>query len=529
MVIVLASTAWSSLMADDLPFWRRLIENRLEKIRSGATRAPVLRHLQIHSLNYVHYRIENRSGVSLPGPEEVDSFVRARDRGESQALDYLDELFGEREDLKALAVRDIDGNGVPDYRISDYYGKFMEGDVDVDGDGIRNVFDSDPYDPHRGGKDGDGGGIPDLAGSFTDDNANGLPDHLDWALQKEDPEFGEIQRRLLLDHKIVLVERNAVYDLSLVKAVEDAIGKVFRAYFDREPVMPTLRTIATEKTALLGKLLSKVAEDNTSAQVFSQTQSLTIYDDGRNVPYKIGLLGLLVHEIGHSYHMSLDFKADDLDAENGMLEFPAPAFTKSIAPFGWVTTDYYNGEFSGALPVMPLFAYTGISEPLFDFNGRTPEQWSEWLTVMYDDLDQPSDYLEKEPFRRRHIVGDYSLTSPYEWYGDNLLAYVLVVLEREVLDSLAREGREAESESIKRRISSAMRQIWPGFYHGNIAPDVFEYFERLFPILPEDRRFLAARYMFPLVFRKNPICPILVVSRSLDHHLANVDDLHYSY
>jgi hypothetical protein len=499
LILALISLNSAPLTADELPFWRRIVENRLEKIRSGEVRAPVLRWQQVRSLQYVHFQPDYRSRVLLPGAEEIEPFRQMRKGKESEALDYLDEFFGERNDLKALAVRDTDRDGVPDYRVSDYFGKFLEGDVDVDGDGIRNVLDSHPYDTQFGGRDSDGDGIPDVAGSFSDENGNGVPDHVDWGVSGLDPEHGEIQRRMLQTHGIALVDRNAEFDLPLMRAVDDAVGKVFRAYFKREPVMPTLRTIAVEKSALLGKLLSTVAEDNTSAQVFSQTQSLTIYSEGRDIPHDIGLLGLLVHEIGHNYHMSLDFMANDLETENVRTRFNAPAFTHLIASFGWVREGYYEGEFPDVLPTMPRFAYTGISEPLFRYNGRTPEQWNEWLWTEYEKLGGPPDYLEQEPFRSRYIVSDYSLTSPYEWYGDNLLAYVIMVLEREALVIMASQGRASESEAARQRITDALREIWPGFFHRSIAPDVADYFERLFPIAPRDRVFLARRYIYPIL------------------------------
>ena len=491
----------------DAPFWRQLVEQRLEKIRAGEVKAPLLRRQQIRSLEYAYYRSagttmfshENPLHVSLPVGDELEAYLALYERGEAEALAYLDELYGQRDDLKALALRDSDGDGLPDYRISDYFGKFMEGDLDVDGDGIRNVYDSHPYDRSAGGQDADGDGVPDRAGTYVDTNANGLPDHLDWAIHKGDREAADIQRRLFEQHKIILLERDATFDLKLAQAVDDALNKVLRRYFEQSPVMPTLRTIAVEKTALLGKLLAAVVEDNTSAQVFSQSQSLTVYDPGRNVPHDIGLLGLLVHELGHNYHMSLDYEQDDPLSENGRTDFPAPNFKELIEAFGWVYQGDYDGEFTDTLPVIPRFAYAGISEPLFEFRGRTPEQWDEWLWSTFDELGQTADYLEQPPFSERAIVSDYSLTNPYEWYGDNLLAYLVVELEHEVMPYLESVGRQEEAEPARQRITEAIREIWPGFYHRNIAPEVVAYFERVFPISPEDRRFLAQRYLFPLI------------------------------
>ena len=492
---------------DGVPFWRQLIEKRLEKIRAGEVNAPLLNRQQIRSLAYAYYRAtegqslsdSNPLHVALPVGEELEAYRILYEQSDSEALDYLDELYGRRDDLKALALRDSDGDGLPDYRVSDYFGKFMEGDIDVDGDGIRNIYDSHPYDRSKGGQDTDGDGAPDRAGSYTDVNANGLPDHLDWSIHKDDQDMAGIQQRMFDQHRVILVERNALFDLELAQAADDAINKVLRGYFEQSPVLPTLRTIAVEKTALLGRLLAAVVEDDTSAQVFSQSQSLTVYDVGRDVPYNIGLLGLLVHELGHNYHMALDFEANDLLSENGRTDFPAPNFVKLIEPFGWIQHSYYSGSFEEELPVVPRFAYTGISEPLFLFNGLTPEQWDEWLWKTYEELGQPADYLEQPDFSERAIVSDYSLTTPYEWYGDSLLAYLVVVLEQEALARLEREGRQSEVESAKQKITEAIREIWPGFYHRNITPALVTYFEQVFPLSPEDRKFLAERYMHPLI------------------------------
>ena len=120
-----------------------------------------------------------------------------------------------------------------------------------------------------------------------------------------------------------------------------------------------------------------------------------------------------------------------------------------------------------------------------------------WST--YDEFGQPPDYLEYAPFSQRAIVSDYSLTSPYEWYGDSLLAYLVLELEQELLTNLSNDGRQGEIDTVKQRVTEAIRTIWPGFYHRNIGPEVVAYFKRLFPILPEDRAMLTEKYLVPLI------------------------------
>ncbi len=468
-----------------------IIARALERLRSGLRDHPLVRRQQRASLDIVFWDGVERPAMPTAG--EVARFRDLRRRFDVEALDYLDEFYGADDELKALALRDSDGDGVPDYRVSDYYGKFMEGDVDLDGDGVRNVLDSHPYDRTRGGRDLDGDGIPDEG--FLDVNANRLPDHIDWAVQRDDVRLAEIQIGLFRDHMIVLVDRNASFDLPL--AVDDTLRRVYRARVERQPVLPTLRTIAAERTALLTEALAKAAEDNSSAQVFSQTQSLIIYDEGRAVDTPLGLLGLVAHEVGHSYHMSLDFDEDDLVAENGRLDFPVTRFAATVQPFGWTTVGYYDGDIAPGLPMGPRFVYAGMSEPVFTFRDRTPEEWQAWVEGVYEDLGESPMYLKADGFSRQGIVGDYSLSTPYEWYGDNLLAYVIAVLEEEALASLAGDA-DARAAAMT-GVDDTLRAIWPAFYHRNQAPDVRCYFEETFPISASDWRLLAERYLVPVI------------------------------
>ena len=125
----------------EVPFWRQLVEQRLEKIRAGKVSAPILHGQQIRSLDYAYYRFSGRRKltdndplhVSLPSGDELKTYQTLYEQNDSEALAYLDELYGKRDDLKALALRDSDGDALPDYRISDYFGKFMEGDREAEG------------------------------------------------------------------------------------------------------------------------------------------------------------------------------------------------------------------------------------------------------------------------------------------------------------------------------------------------------------------------------------------------------------
>ncbi|HSQ70218.1 MAG TPA: hypothetical protein VLM41_09045 [Steroidobacteraceae bacterium] len=497
----LAGTAVEPVSAE--PTWRERIREKLRGLGESRRERPELHPEQLRSLEFVYYRAQDPEqraalAVALPAEDEVAAFVQDRPRMNEEALAMLDDFYGTDERLKALSLRDTDGDGLADYRISDYFGKFSEGDIDVDGDGVRNVFDSHPYDAAKGGRDHDGDGVPDSA--FTDRNHNGLPDHVDWAIAGREPELVTLQAGLLRDFNIMLVDRDAGFDLPLARAVDDAIRRLFGHQLAGARGLPTLKTVAVEHTALLTEQLAAEVNDDTSAQALYNSQSLVVYDRGRDVRDPLALLGLLAHEIGHAWHMSLDWDAEHPERENARNDFPAPVFVQTIRPFGWTVDGYFDGELVDELAVRPQFLYSGISEPEFLFRGRTPQDWAEWLNEVYAELGEPEDYLEHDQFVSRRIVGDYSLTSPYEWFCDNLQAYLLVTLEETAVAGLGPEP----AASARERITASLRAVWPGYNHRNIAPDVREYFAKTFPITPADRELLAQRYLAPVIAGPGP-------------------------
>ena len=116
---------------------------------------PILHAQQEASLDHVYYRPYTARAtraleVALPDTAEVERFRRSREGVGSGALDLLDEFYGTRDNLKALAVRDRDGDDTPDYRVSDYYGKLSEAEEkEVVGFEPRFVFSVNEFSALR--------------------------------------------------------------------------------------------------------------------------------------------------------------------------------------------------------------------------------------------------------------------------------------------------------------------------------------------------------------------------------------------
>ena len=285
----------------------------------------------------------------------------------------------------AYAIRDTDGDGIHDYRVSEFRGKFFEGDVDVDGDGIRNVYDAAPYDPEAGGIDENGDGLPDVSGSFADGDADGIPNHIDWTGNRPDA-MASLQLGLFEDFGVILVQRSAIFTPDMVMAIDDALRLVFR-----EP-MSALRTIALEDQLLISPDLG----DN--GLMRGQTQTLTILTTRLNNAPPLVLLGLVVHEIGHAWQLSIDYDQSHPEVENTRVRYPHGEFTSSLEQFGWAVEAPARIEASGDVLFVPHFLELS---PDFSFDGMTPAEWQDW----FDNLQNDDGYLTSEEVTGNGLVG----------------------------------------------------------------------------------------------------------------------------
>lgn len=434
--------------------------------------AESIHRLQRESLAFVIY-----AGNPLP-PEPTTEELAGVDRvlasADPEEAVQLRQYYGEELDLLVYATRDSDGDGIHDFRVSDYYGKFLEGDVDLDGDGLRNVLDAAPYRPTQQ----EPGGLPE-PGAFPDTNANGVPDTVDWALGDKPPETARRQRELFVRHGILLVDRSAVYTEELARSVEDVITRILRPVSRDQ--LPALRVVAAEETCLLAPEL----DDQTQAMMISQTQTLVVYRGGIELPPFVQL-GLLAHELAHGYQFSLDFEG--IDRENRRILFPAPVFLERVRPFGWshraVSPDETPDPYLLFTP-----HYLGV-EPTYSYRDETPEWWAEWLEALYAELGDA--YLADPEVTELGIVGDYSLANPWEWHSDNLIAYLFVEIE----DLLGREpgGGGTGVEQMRRAAADA----WPSFRHRNLAPEVRAHFRKVLPLRDDDLAYFVEEYVEPL-------------------------------
>ena len=266
---------------------------------------------QRQSLAHVFYH-----GNPLPKQPTAEEIAETREKiRQAQPWEgsLLEALYTDDPELWVYATRDSDG--LLDFWVSDYYGRFLEGDSDLDGDGIDNVLDAEPFIIATGKQ-----------------KSNVIPPQADWGQQGKPPGMVRIQRELFDNHGILLVERSAEFTPTLARSVYDVVTRVYRDLFADSGSLATLRVIATEESSLLNPVGEEGASD--FAQVLPASQTLEIYRRGIDAPAIIQL-GYLAHEIAHTIQFSYDYDAQRQDEIMRSNYFAATHFLQLVAPYGW--------------------------------------------------------------------------------------------------------------------------------------------------------------------------------------------------
>jgi hypothetical protein len=442
----------------------------LALVVAPSSRAQNMAELQRNSLSTLFYR--GNPLPPRPSDEEMATTRRRVRRARRWERRLLKQLYPDDVELWVYATRDSDGDGVLDFRVSDYYGRFLEGDTDLDGDGVDNVLDSRPY----------------LADDST--ASVGLPATVDWDLKRKPAEMVAIQRRLFEQHRILLVDRSAEFTPQLARSLDDVVTRVYAGVFKDGGAVAALRIVAVEESSLLDPEDEAGAGD--FAQVLPASQTLEVYRRGIDaVP--IIQLGFLAHEIGHNIQFSLDYDRQRQDEIARRNYFAAPHFFGLVEPYGWSiveTRPDRRSEFE-------LFSPQYISQEPYEFLylDDSVEDWAQWMTAIYEEVGEER-YLTDDRITEHHIVGDYSLTGPWEWYSDQIIAYLYLA----ILDSLRDSCPPSEWNRLRQAFQKeTVEAEWPYFrFENGRGAEVHEHFRAAYPLADEDLLWMARGYLLSL-------------------------------
>ena len=214
--------------------------------------------LQLQTLGFIFFA-EN----PMPPPPTEEETQAIDQMTQSVERDKLNEIFGEAKNLWVYATRDTDNDGIRDYRIDDAHGRFMEGDTDIDGDGILNTLDIGPYEMNV---------------TNEDINNNTVPDHIDWSLiKKDDSKMAAIQVKLYKDHGIILVERSTIFTELVAQVVYDVVTRAFKQVFSEKKKLPTLTTVASIQWTALDEATDTEDDYGVFAMVMAQNATLSVF------------------------------------------------------------------------------------------------------------------------------------------------------------------------------------------------------------------------------------------------------------
>ena len=372
-------------------------------------------------------------------------------------------IFSNNKELWVYASRDTDGDNIRDYRIDEYHGRFMEGDTDIDDDGIRNTVDINPYDAALGANDAK--------------NNNGVPDHIDWSLQDKSDNMAQIQQELYNKYEIILVERSTEFTEPLVQVIYDIVTRAFRPQFENGATLPALTTVA----AIKWTSLDLATDDRSRAQVLAHSGTLEMFQYGIDLDPFL-LLGLLGHELSHSIQFSMDYsESDHQDLLRNI--YRGENFYKMMAQFDWSFDKHPIEEKEVYSQITPQYQELRPYK-IIRFKGKTFEQWKKFLNKKS---------LDHKDVRKNNIVGKYSLSSPYEWHADYMIAYLFVGMEDYAEKHFCSKEQFKNLKALTKRDNV---KAWK-FNHQNSRSNTkaLEYFHRTYPIDEQDWGYLTREYL----------------------------------
>jgi len=364
--------------------------------------------------------------------------------------------------LWVLAVRDTDGDGIKDYVIDEYSGKFREGDLDIDGDGILNVYDKSPYDK-----------------SLEQIDLKNIPGHLDWKLQGKSRELISIQSELYVNYRVILVERGYNFTEAIAQGFLDLVKTLFKDQFIKGAVNPALRIVAMEENVyfraqsdLSGATLGMYMGFNPTLIVFSETASLN----------KTYMLGVLAHELSHSYQYRVDYSVENINRYLIAKDYDISHFHNLISLFGFtarVKDSFFDQFFEFISPT-----YTEPTRFSYILDKQSMNEWRTKINVFG---------MNSDAIREGHVVSPYSLSGPWEWLSEQTTAYLFNEMEKYAKRSLSSNHYNRIKKSLIRNsnLDSDIRT----FYHQNVSGGKTEAFLKdHFPMNDLDLEYLIRKY-----------------------------------
>lgn len=433
----------------------------------------------------------------------------------STALDVEDPA--DKQDLICyFAVLDRDNDQIPDYTVSDH-GRFVQNDIDVDNDGVRNVRDVNPVDAHSG--------QPHVCGQ------GGFPEHLRLSTcGNESDEACKLQEALYKEFDVVVVNRefvNPARILASLRVIYDVMNLIFKQGMINleytqddcpgKPTLPSFKTVAFENcphdTLRVGDEDQVCLEDasTTGAEAIAQNGTFVVVPVGADYASLVRL-GTYVHELGHLFSFAFDYDKEKYENLVKRNYWQSSNFREVLKPMGWSIDLKINSDRPSNVyerqNVLNVEDHVLFDESSYKWNGfevselrsriecgvDTRQGCSEEEKEKFNE-DNPGYLAYADEFRKQNdaLFTWYGAADPWEWYAEAVMAYVYRILS----EHIATRSDTVVVENTKVLLRARVLENYSGneFYFENMSDSLFKKFEQIFPMTESQLDELVCRYI----------------------------------
>ena len=318
-------------------------------------RNAALRTQQINSLLNV-YHVGKKSFAEQRSLVYMTAAQYARVQERFLDLNDRDRLFFEthfkQERLMMLALRDSDGDGILDFRITGT-GAFLANDTDADNDGIMNLFDANPQTARP---------IKDTIDQ-NDQDSDGLPDHLDWSnknrfdfVKQEKYDLIDAQSAAFENYGIVYMQAGSMFTLALAELTMDVFN-VFDGQYQKYNLRANAQSFTTARQY-------GVANDDVIAEVSPVNGQIIVYEKGiRNISKStdnlMAVFMTVIHEFAHVVQNAMDYPANQQALLEQNRHLQPTVFASYLHPLGWgIDIDNHKAT-------LPNYGYVNHDDEIF--------------------------------------------------------------------------------------------------------------------------------------------------------------------
>ncbi len=355
-----------------------------------------------------------------------------------ETLDTLISYFGNNPTLFAYYFVDSNGDGEKDWYYDKEAKKFQPNSLDIDGDGITNFLDQDPFDKTI------------LNSDLDLDN---IPDHLDWDkdddgisdLESIDNQTALAQKNIFIKTNVIALNQEAKHNARTINAALEVMEIVYSEVIkENNGQFPGLKFLSARPDRF------KEEEKNTALAYYNGwSQTITILDTGRKQSINelfatitpLEFYSTMTHEMAHALHKYLKIKHNkDIVFDEYLSKFwnhpeEAHSLFKNKNSQEW--KDLINKEIDDAIKK-------------YQENGNVDE-----ITYLMLNPEKFKNIAARKTkvAQENNIISSYALSSPSEYFAESVPGYAMHIMLKKRFLHLTGNDRINATKAMSKIIS----------------------------------------------------------------------------